>query len=116
MATPCSGRGKDFTNEVQSQLSGDQGLGQRRITDSARPLFIQRSAWKVNSPKLDFRFTEFWEVRLKGILRSSHRAPNLGSWHHARRGERSLGARRERKGGVLFAWERTTRYHRNVMF
>jgi hypothetical protein len=31
-----------------------------------------RSTWKVNSAKLDFRFTAFYEVRELGILRTPH--------------------------------------------
>jgi hypothetical protein len=36
-----------------------------------RGKLIHRSAWKKNSPKLDFRFTEFSEVRILGILGNS---------------------------------------------
>jgi hypothetical protein len=34
---------------------------------------IHPNAWKENSPKLNFRFTEFSEVRLKGVLGTSPR-------------------------------------------
>jgi hypothetical protein len=38
----------------------------------SRLSLIHPSAWKVNSAKLDFRLTEFSEVRLTIILGSSY--------------------------------------------
>jgi hypothetical protein len=39
---------------------------------------LHRSAWKVNSAKLNFRYHDFCELRRDGVLGSSHLAPVTG--------------------------------------
>src|SRR5215204_6974286 len=89
---------------INSRLSLHYGHGAfiaASILPTAHPLtLIHRSAWKVNSPRLDFRLTEFSEVQVQGVRgflapaadRFARRPPPQGwqRWSLARRAFRTI--------------------------
>ncbi len=55
------------------------GFGEVFIVMVALVYFAAPSAWKVNSQKLDFRFTEFSEVCSKNTLFGGYARPSTRS-------------------------------------